>query len=66
MVYRFFRQNWIPLALATGGLITRFLFIWHPAEVVFDEVHFGKFVNGYLKVNTILIFIRPWVNFWLR
>jgi dolichyl-phosphate-mannose-protein mannosyltransferase len=27
--------------------VSRFLFIWHPAEVVFDEVHFGKFVSAY-------------------
>jgi len=23
--------------------------IWHPQQAVFDEVHFGKFVSGYLK-----------------
>lgn len=31
------------------GFLIHFLFIWHPAEVVFDEVHYGKFVNGYLR-----------------
>ena len=25
-----------------------FVGIWHPQEAVFDEVHFGKFVSGYL------------------
>ncbi|TSC90537.1 MAG: glycosyl transferase family protein [Parcubacteria group bacterium Gr01-1014_2] len=35
---------WILLAL---GLATRFLFFSYPAETVFDEVHFGKFVSGY-------------------
>jgi dolichyl-phosphate-mannose-protein mannosyltransferase len=25
------------------------LFLWHPAEVVFDEVHFGKFVSYYFS-----------------
>lgn len=34
------------------GLLVHFLFIWHPAEVVFDEVHYGKFVNGYLRGET--------------
>lgn len=29
------------------SLITRFAFFSHPAETVFDEVHFGKFVSGY-------------------
>lgn len=28
-------------------LATRFLFLSYPAEVVFDEVHFGKFVSAY-------------------
>ncbi|MGQ0793121.1 MAG: phospholipid carrier-dependent glycosyltransferase [Deltaproteobacteria bacterium] len=36
-----------PLLLLALGFGTRFLFIWHPSEVVFDEVHFGKFVSGY-------------------
>lgn len=40
-----------PLCLITLGLLTRFAFIWHPSEVVFDEVHFGKFINGYLTGN---------------
>ncbi len=28
---------------------TRFLFLSHPPEVVFDEVHYGKAVNGYFR-----------------
>jgi len=40
-----------PISLITLGLLTRFAFIWHPSEVVFDEVHFGKFINGYLTGN---------------
>lgn len=31
------------------SFLTHFLFIWHPKEVVFDEVHYGKAVNGYFK-----------------
>ena len=34
----------IILALS---LFTRFAFFGYPAETVFDEVHFGKFVSGY-------------------
>jgi dolichyl-phosphate-mannose-protein mannosyltransferase len=37
-----------PLLILILGLISRSAFIWHPNEVVFDEVHFGKFVNFYL------------------
>jgi len=29
------------------GIATHFLFFGHPNQVVFDEVHFGKFVSGY-------------------
>ncbi len=29
------------------ALATRFIFLAYPAEVVFDEVHFGKFVSAY-------------------
>ena len=33
------------------GLMTRFIFISTPAQVVFDEVHFGKFVSSYFSGN---------------
>lgn len=35
--------------LVVLGIVTRFFFIWQPAEVVFDEVHYGKSANGYLR-----------------
>lgn len=31
------------------GLLTRIIFIWHPNEVVFDEVYFGKFPSYYFS-----------------
>lgn len=33
------------------GLMTRSIFISTPAQVVFDEVHFGKFVSSYFTGN---------------
>lgn len=36
-----------PFVLFILGIATRFAYISHPHEVVFDEVHFGKFVSGY-------------------
>ena len=30
------------------GLLTHFLFLTYPVEVVFDEVYFGKYVSSYL------------------
>ena len=35
-------------ALLGAGLLTRVALLSYPREVVFDEYHFGKFVNGYL------------------
>ncbi len=35
---------WVLLALS---LAVHFAYFGHPAETVFDEVHFGKFVSGY-------------------
>ena len=35
--------------LISLSFFTRFFMLEHPPEVVFDEVHYGKAVNGYLK-----------------
>lgn len=40
-----------PLVLLVLGFVSRFAFIWHPNQVVFDEVHFGKFVSAYFTGN---------------
>jgi len=29
------------------SLLTHFAFFGHPESVVFDEVHFGKYISGY-------------------
>lgn len=43
-------QHQAALALVTAvAFLTRFVLIWDPAEVVFDEVHFGKFALYYLE-----------------
>lgn len=68
----FFKKNWIPIVLVILGLTTRFLFIWYPAEVVFDEVHFGKFVNSYFTgeyyfdihppLGKLLVALSAWIG----
>ncbi|KAJ1649567.1 Dolichyl-phosphate-mannose--protein mannosyltransferase 4 [Dispira simplex] len=35
--------------LTALSFITRFYCIWFPSEVVFDEVHFGKFASYYIR-----------------
>ncbi|KAJ1730153.1 Dolichyl-phosphate-mannose--protein mannosyltransferase 4 [Coemansia biformis] len=35
--------------VAVLSLVTRYWKIWDPAQVVFDEVHFGKFASYYLR-----------------
>ncbi len=43
------KQN-VPLfILIFLAFLTRFLFLAYPSEVVFDEVHFGKFVFAYFS-----------------
>jgi len=40
----------LPLIiLLVLALATRFVFLDYPSEVVFDEVHFGKFVSAYFN-----------------
>lgn len=41
------KTKWIIFIILMLGLTTRFWFFGSPNEVVFDEVHFGKFVSGY-------------------
>ncbi|GMM28488.1 dolichyl-phosphate-mannose-protein mannosyltransferase [Martiniozyma asiatica (nom. inval.)] len=45
-------KKWYKMAnvlMTTVAFITRFYYIWFPNEVVFDEVHFGKFASYYLE-----------------
>ena len=44
---KFLKNNWLFFVLLILTFLTRFLFLSYPAEVVFDEVHFGKFVSAY-------------------
>jgi len=43
----FLAKNYLFLILIFLALLTRFVFLDYPSEVVFDEVHFGKFVSAY-------------------
>jgi len=41
------KKNLLLFILIVLAFLTRFLFLSYPSEVVFDEVHFGKFVAAY-------------------
>lgn len=43
------KKFWLGAILVAVGILTHFPFIDQPPEVVFDEVYYGKFVNGYLS-----------------
>ncbi len=46
-IKNYLKENWQIILLFTLAAVTRFSFLSYPSEVVFDEVHFGKFVSSY-------------------
>ncbi|KAK9478768.1 Dolichyl-phosphate-mannose-protein mannosyltransferase-domain-containing protein [Lipomyces japonicus] len=49
----------LVLALSTiAAFVTRFYILYHPDQVVFDEVHFGKFASYYLQ-RTFFFDVHP-------
>ena len=43
------RYNFWVIVVTLLAFAARFYKIWYPKEVVFDEVHFGKFASYYLE-----------------
>lgn len=50
------RLIWILVLLA---VVTRVAVLWYPQQVVFDEVHFGKFVTAYCCTGERFFDIHP-------
>lgn len=47
-ISKFFQQEWVLIViLLVLASVTRFLYLGHPNEVVFDEVYFAKWVTNY-------------------
>ena len=40
-------KSFLIIILVVLGLVSRLIFLNHPDSLVFDEVHFGKFVSAY-------------------
>lgn len=49
----------LGLILVAFGLFTRLSFLTHPPQVIFDEVHFGKFVTAYSATGQRFFDIHP-------
>ncbi|GAO15530.1 uncharacterized protein UV8b_02987 [Ustilaginoidea virens] len=53
------RDHWVAFIATTFlAFVTRFWGVTHPNEVVFDEVHFGKFASFYLQ-RTYFFDVHP-------
>src|SRR6056297_2635831 len=49
----------IVAAVFLLSVLVRFPALNHPSEVIFDEVHFGKFVSAYCCTNAHFFDIHP-------
>lgn len=53
------RENLVFAALAAISFALHFVYLTHPHQVVFDEYHFGKFVNAYCCSHETIFDIHP-------
>ena len=52
-------RTWLVVIVLVAGIVTRFMWLNFPREVVFDEVHFGKFVTAYCCTGERFFDIHP-------
>ncbi|MFH1354366.1 MAG: phospholipid carrier-dependent glycosyltransferase [bacterium] len=52
-------RTWLAIIIITAGVATQFMWLDYPREVVFDEVHFGKFVTAYCCTGERFFDIHP-------
>lgn len=55
----FSKERGLIALLLVAALAVRVTAIWHPNQVVFDEVHFGKFVTAYCCTGQRFFDIHP-------
>jgi dolichyl-phosphate-mannose-protein mannosyltransferase len=54
-----FRERLALGVIAVISVVAHFANLTHPSEVVFDEFHFGKFVNAYCCTHQTIFDIHP-------
>lgn len=47
------------IVLLILGFVTRLPFLNHPNEVIFDEVHYGKFADAYVSTGSYFFDVHP-------
>ena len=52
-------RKWLIIVLLAISFVTQFMWLSYPREVVFDEVHFGKFVTAYCCTGERFFDIHP-------
>lgn len=52
-------RGWLPLLLVGLSAATHFIGLGQPREIIFDEVHFGKFVTAYCCTGQRFFDIHP-------
>ena len=52
-------RKWLIIILLATSFATQFMWLSYPREVVFDEVHFGKFVTAYCCTGEYFFDIHP-------
>src|SRR5688572_3690504 len=59
MLRRMTKRDWLILAGLTGlAALLRFVWLGHPASIVFDETYFAKFAHNYLT-DTLFFDAEP-------
>jgi len=48
-IIKFIKNNFPLIIILLLSFSTRFFLLAYPSEIIFDEVHFGKFVNAYFS-----------------
>lgn len=52
-------KHWLIFTLIAASFLTHFIWLGYPSQVVFDEVHFGKFVTAYCCTHHNFFDIHP-------